>query len=374
MLYFTLTPMLSVFATLYVFACVAIADAADPVIVVTDGTIPGLRQPQVTVGETGAIAIAFGAEEVIYFCKSTDHGRTFTVPMKVGQTAKLALGMRRGPRIIALNDFIVITAISHERGNVIAWRSLDGGISWNESVDVNDQARSAREGLHDLAVGDDGLLFCTWLDLRNGRTQVYGARSQDRGETWEKNVHVYTSPSGTVCECCHPSVVIAPNGPIHVMWRNLVDGNRDMYVATSEDRGESFGRAVKLGVDSWQLNACPMDGGDIAVHSNGDLNTVWRHDQIIYSAELGLKPETHLGRGEQPSIVASHEGYFISGVERRGGDLLLLRPPSTNPTTVGTKASDPVLAASATGDGPVVLVWESKDDNVSSIRLQVLKE
>ncbi|PAY16879.1 glycosyl hydrolase [Rhodopirellula sp. SM50] len=372
--YLALPPMLGVFATLCLFVGGDITNAADPVVVVTEGAIPGIRQPQVAVGNTGTIVVTFGAGETIYCCKSTDRGRTYTSPTKVGHVPKLALGMRRGPRIVAIDDHVVITAISHETGNVLAWSSLDGGESWRDAVDVNDESRSAREGLHDLAIGRDGLLFCTWLDLRNGQTQVYGARSKDLGKTWEKNAHVYTSPSGTVCECCHPSVVIDQSNAVHVMWRNLIDGNRDMYVSTSEDDGQTFGSAEKLGLDSWQLNACPMDGGDIAANSNGDLLTVWRHDRSVYSAGVGLKREKYLGRGEQPSIVAASDGDFISWVDRRGGELLLLRPGSTNPVTIATSASDPVLAASVTGGGPVVLVWESKAGDVSSIRSEIVNE
>lgn len=372
--YFHLTPTLRVFAFLCLFAGGEIIDAADPMVVVSESAVPGLRQPQASVSNTGNIVVTFGAGDVVYFCKSADQGRSFTTPTKVGHVPKLALGMRRGPRIVAIDDFVVITAISHETGNVLAWRSLDGGASWSDSADVNDEVRSAREGLHDLAAGPGGLLFCTWLDLRNGRTQVYGARSKDRGKTWEKNVHVYTSPSGTVCECCHPSVVTDQSGNVHVMWRNLIDGNRDMYVTTSEDGGQSFGRAEKLGVASWQLNACPMDGGDIAVDSDGELRTVWRHDRSIYSAELGLKQEKFLGRGEQPSIAATLDGCYISWVDRRGGDLRLMQPDSATPVTVETKASDPVLAASFSGNGPIVLIWESKQDDLSSIRLAIIRE
>jgi hypothetical protein len=372
--YFDLTQTLRVLAFLCLFAGGDFTDAADSIVVVSESTVPGLRQPQASVSNTGKIVVTFGAGDVVYFCNSADQGQSFTLPAKVGEVPKLALGMRRGPRIVAIDDLVVITAISHDTGNVLAWRSLDGGASWSDSVDVNDEVRSAREGLHDLAIGPDGLLFCTWLDLRNGRTQVYGARSKDRGKTWEKNVHVYTSPSGTVCECCHPSVVTDQSGNVHAMWRNLIDGNRDMYVTTSEDGGQSFGHAEKLGVASWQLNACPMDGGDIAVDSDGELQMVWRHGQSIYSAELGSKQEKFLGHGEQPSIAATSNGYFISWVDRRGGDLLLLPPASANPVTIATKASDPVLAASVTSGGPVVLVWESKEGNLTSIRSEIVNE
>jgi len=361
-------------AMLCLLVGVDITGAAEPVVVASAGTVPNLRQPQAAVNSSGNVFVTFGAGEEIYFCKSIDRGRTVSAPTKVGQVPKLALGMRRGPRIVASDDLVVITAISHESGNVLAWRSLDGGESWSDSSNVNDEAKSAYEGLHDLAIGNDGMMFCTWLDLRSGRTQVYGARSLDGGTTWEKNIRVYASPSGTVCECCHPSVVIDESNRVHIMWRNFVDGNRDMYVATSEDEGQSCGSAEKLGMGSWPLNACPMDGGDIAVNTNEKMLTVWRRDGTIYSAEPGLEPEKLIGRGEQPSIVAASNGYFITWVDRRAGDLLMLTPTSTNPITIATKASDPVLAAPDSGNGPVVAVWESNDGSDSSIRLMVVTE
>ena len=115
-----------------------------------------------------------------------------------------------------------------------------------------------------------------------------------------------------------------------------------------------------------------MDGGDIAVKTNGEMQTVWRRDGTIYSGKPGLEPEKIIGRGEQPSIVAASNGYFITWVDRRGGDLFMLNPTSTNPITIATKASDPILAGPVSGSGPLVLVWESKDGSDSSIRLTVV--
>src|SRR5260370_1332262 len=135
-------------------------------------------------------------------------------------------------------------------------------------VVINDAPAAAREGLHSMVAGG-GLLFATWLDDRAQGKRLYGATSKDAGLTWSKNVEVYESPSGTICQCCHPTALIDGNGVIHVMWRNALDGNRDMYVAHSKDGGVSFGRARKLGEGSWELNACPMDGGGLAIDAQG---------------------------------------------------------------------------------------------------------
>lgn len=335
-------------------------EASGAVCVVSSEEVPGAQQPQVAVNTAGHIFIAFGAGENIFVCKSVAGGKTYTSPVKIGQLSDLALGMRRGPRIVANENSVVVSAISHESGNLVAWRSGDDGESWNGPVTVNDQPNSAREGLHGMAMGTDGLIYCSWLDLRNGSTQVFGASSQDGGKSWSENHLIYSSPSGTVCECCHPSVEIGHDGVVYVMWRNALKGNRDMYFAKSDDAGKTFGLARKLGVGSWKLNACPMDGGDLSVSPTGSLTTVWRRDGRIYLTDQEEPSEKLLGRGEQPVVTAISQGQYFVWLTRRSGDLLLSVPNVTSPTKLAENASDPAVAAARTGDGPVVVaVWES---------------
>lgn len=111
--HFVVMPTLVVSATLSFLVGNHNTNAADPVVVASSGKVPNLRQPQAAVSSSGKVFVTFGAEEEIYFCRSTDRGRTFSAPMKIGQVPKLALGMRRGPRIIACADLVVIAAISH---------------------------------------------------------------------------------------------------------------------------------------------------------------------------------------------------------------------------------------------------------------------
>lgn len=348
--------------------------ASDAVCVVSSEAVPGAQQPQVAVNTAGHIFIAFGAGENIFVCKSVDVGKTYTSPVKIGQLSNLALGMRRGPRIVANENTVVVSAISHESGNLMAWRSGDGGETWSGPVNVNDQPKVAREGLHGMAMGADGLIYCTWLDLRNGSTQVFGASSQGGGKSWSKNHLVYASPSGTVCECCHPSVEISHNGIIHIMWRNALEGNRDMYLAKSDDAGKTFGPARKLGVGSWKLNACPMDGGDLAVSPTGSLTTVWRREGQIYSTDQAEPRERLFGRGEQPVVTTTRQGHYFVWLTRRRGDLLLSAPNVASPTNLAKNASDPAVAAVQFGDGPVVAVWESGDKPKVSLMAAIVTE
>ncbi len=69
--------------------------------------------------------------------------------------------LRRGPRIVATDEVIAISAISHEDGDVHAWTSSDGGATWKESAHINDIPESAREGLHAMAADGKGSVFAT---------------------------------------------------------------------------------------------------------------------------------------------------------------------------------------------------------------------
>ena len=341
---------------------------------VTIGASLTPRQPQVTIDGSGRIHLTFGAGNVVYYTCSEDGGATYTEPMQVGRVKFLALGMRRGPRIAVASGVIVVSAIGGEKGggrdgDLMAWRSEDRGKSWQGPVQVNDVKSSAREGLHGMAAGPTGELFCVWLDLRNKRTQLFGSRSSDGAATWSEDTLIYQSPDGSICECCHPSVLYDRNGTLHFLWRNSLRGNRDMYWMTSPDRGQVFAEAVKLGQGSWPLDACPMDGGAIAIGPKGSVATIWRRDQDVFISSQ--RPSEHkLGRGLQPWLAANDRDVYSVWLSGRPGDLYFLTANDDRPTKLANRARDPVVAAAP--NGPVVVAWETDQDGDSVIKAKTI--
>ena len=126
---------------------------------------------------------------------------------------------------------------------------------------------------------------------------------RDSGATWRADTLVYASPSGSVCECCHPSIAIGAAGDVSVMFRNSVDGKRDMYVVRSAD-GLTFGPAARLGVGSWTLNACPMDGGGLVVGPAGELTAVWRREGTVFLSTPTSR-EQRIGDGRDAVVGLS---------------------------------------------------------------------
>lgn len=328
-----------------------------------DVTVP-YRQPQLAAGH-GQVAMAFGGGSAIYYAASDDAGRTFRKPVKVAQVGALALGRHRGPRLAILKNAMVISAIvgdsvatgphAHglpESGNLAVWRSTDRGTTWKRAGTINDVPTAAREGLHAMVARTDGSLFAAWLDLREKGTRLYGAQSTDGGASWSKNVMIYESPDGTIGQCCHPTLTTDSSGRIFVMWRNALAGSRDLYLVTSTD-GQRFSSAQKLGTGTWKLNACPMDGGALAVN-RGQVVSAWRRESDVYLAE-GDATERKVGTGKDVALAQGKRGTYVAWTQDAA--IQILSPQADAPVLVGPAGGFANLLALP--DGGVLAAWEA---------------
>lgn len=282
-------------------------------------------QPQLAaIGDR--VYVAFGLGDSVSVARSDDRGERFGTPSRLPLTGRLSLGMHRGPRVAATSSTVLVSAVAGAKGggadgDVLLFRSRDHGRSWMQSVVINDVAGAAREGLHAMAASPTGVVVAAWLDLRAGGTRIYAAISRDHGATWAPDALVYASPSQSVCECCHPSVAIDAQGRIAVMFRNNLDGNRDMYVVRSTDDG-GFAPATKLGTASWLLNACPMDGGGLAFAATGGIIAAWRRESGIFLTTSEV-PERQIGTGRDPAIAMTGSRRDVAWSSPAG--IMLLR-------------------------------------------------
>jgi len=306
------------------------------------------RQPQFAAAN-GTVALAFGSGDSIWLARSTDNGANFAQPVKVVDLPKLSLGRHRGPRVVIAGNAIVVTAIA---GDLYSWRSTDGGRTWSKGTVVNDKSQASREGLHAMAADPEGHIALAWLDDRTpGGKRLYGAFSSDAGAHWSKNVMLYESPGGTICQCCAPSLASFGHGEFAVMWRNVVQGSRDLYTMRIRD-GQPAGAALKAGTGTWKLDACPMDGGGLAFR-NGELFSAWRREHDVYLAEPG-KPEIKLGTGMDVGFAVNAKGAYAVWTTPQGIQAHV--PGSDSPQLLSKAGAFATLVALP--DGGMLAAWE----------------
>jgi hypothetical protein len=305
-------------------------------LIATSLTIPGTQPQLAHDGARVFLAVARGTQVAVL--RSTDAGRTFLDATPIVPGGRMAAGMRRGPRIAVTSSAVLVSLIAGPQGagkdgDVVLYRSTDQGATWEPGVIVNDVPAAAREGLHGMAASPDGLVVVTWLDLRETSTRVYAAISRDHGVTWQPDVLAAASPDGAVCECCHPSVALDGQS-MAIMFRNHLQGARDMHVTRSTD-GRAFTAPVKLGTGTWPLQACPMDGGAVALTGKGVTSTWRRQDRVYLSTPL--EPERLVGIGRDPVLALGPGGVDLAWTTRDG--IMLQRDTTTRLVGPGTFAS-----------------------------------
>jgi hypothetical protein len=308
------------------------------------------RQPQLAASH-GTVAMTFASGESIWLAQSADGGRSWGAPSKVADLPKLLAGRHRGPRVVITGNALLVSA-TPTGSDLFCWRSTDGGRTWSKPGAINDAPTSAREGLHAMAADAEGHVAAAWLDDRvPGGKRLWGAFSDDGGATWGKNVLLYESPSGTICQCCHPSLLSLGHGEFAVMWRNVVDGSRDFYVLRLRG-GRPQGAPVKQGQGTWKLDACPMDGGGIAPDS-GDIATAWRREHNVFLARPG-QAERDLGPGQDIALAAGPKGPAAIWVN--GKTIQLLEPGATAARILSENGAFPTIVALP--GGSLLAAWE----------------
>jgi len=262
---------------------------------------------------------------------------------------------------------LTVTVIADE---LVSFTSDDGGKTWTGPVAINDVPTSAREGLHDLAGSADGQVFVTWLDLRNGKMELWGTASKDGGRTWGPDSSIYRSPDKSICECCHPSALFDAEGNLAVMWRNSIAGARDMWLTTRPKGAAQFTPARKVGEGTWTLNACPMDGGRIVALGQGQFGSVWqRNGEVFFTRAEGA--EILLCKGKQPVAVRAGEGPPIV-IWQQGVDLVSLRSlQGAEAVTRATDARFPSAVALPDGKG-ALLAYERGVKGATSVTVERL--
>ncbi len=299
--------------------------ASEALTIAADG-----KQPRVTaIGDQ--VVVTYGVGEAVMVAVSSDAGKSFAAPLHVGDVPRLSVGMRRGPQIAMTGRSVVVAAIGAAAGDLVSWRSRDSGRTWASPVTINDQAKSAAEGLFSLAGGKDDTVWAVWLDQRRQVSTIEASHSVDGGAAWTANTVFYQAPNGGVCECCQPQVAADASGAVAVMWRNQLAGSRDMWLSTSDNGGTSFASPAKLGSGTWKLNACPMDGGGVAI-AGKVIHTIWRRENTLFTVAPPNRQETTIGEGRNGTVLIA--GKVVYRAWQRG-EVILLAIGDQRPQEVG---------------------------------------
>ncbi|MCR4315247.1 MAG: glycoside hydrolase [Planctomycetes bacterium] len=281
----------------------------------------------------GNIVVAFGAgprnQTRLFVSENIDGEESFSAPSLAFTQPIIAMGVR-GPKVAILSNGGLVVSVfmkteEDDKYHLVCLRREKGSSEWTR-VRITDSGAREDEGMHDMAVADDGKVFVVWQEGRNSGMQPYLSISEDGGATFGENRPVYASPSGSTCECCTPVISVSPDGTrVAVQFRNRIQrGNefiRDIFVARSTDGGETF-VAGSAGIQNWVSPICPMDSGMTSFSSDG-LVSVYRSNfsgrERLYFSSLGAE-----GFGDPVELALSgNQGAFQPRLAKLSDDRYL---------------------------------------------------
>jgi hypothetical protein len=198
---------------------------------------------------------------IILFSRSIDNGNTWSDPVRLCKQAGDCIDddntVEGAVPAIGPNGEIYISWAGP--AGIVFDKSLDGGETWlDEDIFVGNipggwaysiPGINRANGLPvtECDTSDSpykGTIYINWSDQRNGShdTDVWLTKSVDGGDTWSDPVRINNDPAGTHQFFTWMTVDQA-NGNLYFVFydrRNYIDTQTDVYMATSNDGGESF--------------------------------------------------------------------------------------------------------------------------------------
>lgn len=194
------------------------------------------------------------------FVRSTDHGKTFSVPIVLSDNTNFASGLTVDP------SGAIYVAFLGGFGNIPVVKSTDGGVSFTGLIIAANitpefgpfPGNNFRTETLPQMASDNAGVYIVWDDDATGNSTVLFIRSLDHGQTWSSPLTISNS---TVGQHFFPTIAVSA-GTISVAWYDsrlgqLPNGTitgLDVFYAESKDAGATFSRNFRVTSVSFNPN------------------------------------------------------------------------------------------------------------------------
>lgn len=232
------------------------------------------------------VALVNGIDPIVLWGRSsTDvnyvskwNGAAFNAPEQITPAGTNAfVATWAGSEIATAGDTVFVVYVKEPAVSnaVYTRRSLDGGLTWEDSVRV-DGLTTGISQFPSITTGASGRPIITFMDHDLGWTdpRYVVANSNDGGGSYEEPVPASAIVAqGEVCDCC-PADIIQGNGKQVLLFRNNDNNERDIWAASSDNAGISFSNGEDIDFGTLTLTVCPSSGPS-GIISGDSLYFAW---------------------------------------------------------------------------------------------------
>jgi hypothetical protein len=242
--------------------------------------------PAVAITETGEVLVAWveQARKDVFFQRiSPDGTKQPAQPLNISRNPatfswlpRIVFAPDAPQKLFVLWQEIIFAGGSHG-GDIFFARSLDGGTTFSEPVNLSNsvggdgKGRINRDIWHngslDLASSADGALYATWTEYDG---LLWFSRSTDSGASFSRPQRIVALAKPARA----PSVAVGPDGAVYLAWTTGEDEAADIHLAKSTDGGRSFS-APRVVAPSKGYSDAPKLGID----AGGTLHLVYAESQ-----------------------------------------------------------------------------------------------
>lgn len=313
---------------------------------VSDGSIYGTYRPRMTLNASGHPVIVYG-NPLGELYSSRFNGVDFDAPVAIlpaGMGAYVADWT--GPDIASKGDTVIIVfkALPMTSGNVYSVKSIDGGITYSDTIRVDSHVGNAWMTSMDMDANGNPVVAYMGHDGSWTNPRYILANSNDAGDTYNPEMEIVTIP-GEACDCCPAEVVIDGNRQM-LLYRNNDNNVRDIQGVFSNDAGTSFPFQTNIDNLNWTLSACPATGPHgvytgnnefLSVYTSaaGGQNRVYLTNSDVNGGLTYLSRDTIPKHGNTiqqnyPRIHGKNDTLVMAWQERIGTDWEIFTSVSTN--------------------------------------------
>lgn len=220
----------------------------------------------------------------VYGRRSIDGGASWEPEQLISRFPETLLGdIHARPQILGDGQgrlWVVWVGVKNGRSSLYLNRSVDAGRTWTASEALTGESQSVYR--HNLLRNGDRLLL-VWHDRRTGQDRIYAVGSSDAGVTWSSPARVDHLADSANLATAAASAVLGPDGEALVAWHDPRNGRDDVFIARSTDGGRTWG-AEDRRMDMDEVGTAMSRYPRLARAGDGRLALAWEDDRDGFEA------------------------------------------------------------------------------------------